>query len=417
MLIWLCPDDITKGYYYYPLYIANSGVTNQAWGVLLNYGDDGEVSFITNISASGRAVSTKCIAAGEWHQVVCVVAGTTDRRCFVDGGNKGTNSIYASVPAGLNRISIGRAGDSTPGYYFPGRVGCVFTWNRALTDDEIAWLYREPYVMFDAGHSAKSLSFPIAIVPVSGTINVKTKLSGKLGTTDKTRRLEKSWMLDVLTNGMTGNAFNLSTALSMGWFWMRSSGCSVLYKGRNIDEIDFSHTLKVSQADALTISPPGFCVHDKDVTYYYVVRRFNKAGQIEKTIDAAVKLSLDSNGDIEENQPNSVLTISAEVIENDKAQLSWIYCPLSQKAKPVCFRIYFDNGSGQIDYENPISEIAYVGQKLYRFKSSSLDIGSYLFAIRVADSCKVEDNSTKQIKVQIANTNPLSIRVFDAESI
>jgi hypothetical protein len=271
--------------------------------------------------------------------------------------------------------------------------------------------------MFDTGIDAKTLSFPVNIMLISGNINANSRLVGKLETINKTENLEKTWMLDVLNNGMAGNAFHLGTAMSMGWFWMRNSGCKVLYRGRNIEEMDFPNILKTAHPDEEIISPPEFCEHDKLTSYYYVVRRFNKVGNPEKTISAAVRLALDANGDIEKNRPNSVLTSAAEIIEGDKVRLSWIYCPLYQKAKPSCFKIYFDNGSGQIDNENPISEIPYIGPKLYRFKSPTLNMGTHLFAIKVADSYGVEENSLAKIKVQIEVTRPMSLDIMSAKII
>ena len=415
MMMWLCPDDGTQGHTYYSLYIANSGVTNQAWAVLLNYDNNGEVSFITNISLPGRAVSTKCLTAGRWHQIVGVVAGTNDRRCYVDGANKGTNSSYIAVPSGLNRISIGRASDSTPGYYFPGKVGCVFIWNRVLTDSEIALLYREPYAMFDMAGRTKCLSFHVTEVPLSGSIIAQASLCGELTTTCKTEKLGKTWLLDVLNNGMTGNAFKLCTTLSMSWFWMRSDICGALYRGSSLEQIDFTHILKTAEPGAETISPPDFCEHENDSDYFYVLRRFNKSGQEEKTIKAAVKVSIDSIGDIKINHPNSIFTSSVEIIDGDKVQLSWFYCPLKQESRPECFKIYFDNASGNIDYENCIAVIEYTDQNHYCFVSSSLGEGTYLFAIKAVNSDGNENNSSEHIKIQISNSSPSSVEVIGTE--
>lgn len=417
MLAWICPGDVTQGNHYYPLYIANKDVTNQAWGMLLNYGNDGEVSLITNISIYGRAVSSKCITAGHWHQVVCVIAGTTDRRCFVDGGNKGTSSITENTPSGLNRISIGRAGDSTPGYYFPGKIGCVFIWNRALTDTEIALLYRKPYTMFEAESRIKSFSFPIAINPLSGSINAQSLITGKIITNNKTDKLEKTWLMDISSNGMTGNAVKLGTVLSMGWFWMRNNGCDALYRGMNIEQIDFKNILRIVEPDTESILPPVFCEHENDMSYFYIVRHFNKIGIVEQTIRATVKVSLDSNGNIKVNRPNAIFTLNAKILEDSIVRLEWFYCPLEQKSIPNCFRIYFDNGSGQVDYENSIAEVHYTNRNVYHFVSQSLDTKAYLFAIKAENLDGFESISATQIKVQMPNNNPLSIEILNVTNV
>ena len=416
ILAWICPDNVTNGNYYYPVYIADKDVTNQAWGLLLNYGT-GNVTLTANVLISGYATAAKSLTAGKWHQIVGVIAGTEDRRCYVDGGNKGANSYPVSNPSGLNRISIGRAGDSTPGYYYPGKIGCVFIWNRALADSEIYWLYREPYVMFDMESKVKTLSFPISINSLEGTINVQSLIAGKLNTENRTEQIEKSWLLDVIANGMTGNAIKLGTALSMGWFWMRNSGCSALYHGTNPEQIDFENILKTTGLDEQNITIPAFCVHESGSVYYYVLRKFNKSGIQEQTFNAVLKVSLDSNGDIETDRPNSVFAFTAQIIDNNKVLLSWLYNPIGQKSEPEYFKIYFDNGSGQIDYENSIAEIEYSIQKFYYYESASLQNGTYLFAIRAVNVHDDENVSYEQIEVQIVDADLSSIEIVGAESI
>ncbi len=417
IIAWICPDDITKGNYYYTLYIANKDVTNQAWGMLLNYGSDGEVSLVANTNVSGRPVSTKVLSAFRWHQIAGVIAGASDRRCYVDGGNKGVNTNYIVVPSGLNRISVGRAGDSTPDYYFPGKVGSVFVWKRVLTENEIAWLYREPYVMFDTGSRGKSLSFPVTINSLTGIINAHSQTVGKLNTNNIKVQLEKFWQMDVLVNGMTGNSFKLSTVLSMGWFWMRNNGCNILYRGEIPERIEFANILRTAGLDAEKISPPAFCRHENNKTYCYVIRRVNKCGIMEQTFTAAVQVSLDSNGNIDVNRPNSIFMINAKIIKIDKVQLNWLYNPLGQKSQPVCFRIYFDNGSGQIDYENPETVIEYTGFNFYHYQSPQLEAGTYLYAVRAADAEGQENISFEQITVQITNENISALEIIKAECV
>jgi hypothetical protein len=416
ILAWICPDNVTNGNYYYPVYIADKDVINQAWGLLLNYGT-GNVTLTANILVSGYATAAKSLTAGKWHQIVGVIAGTEDRRCYVDGGNKGTNTYPVSNPSGLDRISIGRAGDSTPGYYYPGKIGCVFIWNRPLSDSEIYWLYREPYAMFETGTKTTSLSFPVTINSLAGIINAKSIITGKLNTENRTNQIEKSWLLDVLANGMTGNAIKLGTALSMGWFWMRNTGCCALYRGTNLEQIDFEHILKTAGTNEENISIPAFCEHGNSSVYFYILRHFNKSGVREQTFSAVLKISLDSNGDIETDRSNGIYSSTAEIIDNNKVRLSWFYNPIGQKSEPEYFKIYFDNGSGQIDYENSIAEIEYSRHKFYCYDSASLQNGTYLFVIRAVNVLGDENVSSEQIKVQIVNSELSSIEIIEAKNI
>lgn len=99
-------------------------------------------------AASGLAASSKIYTAGKWHQGVGVFKGTSYRAAYLDGSNKGTNAA-AVTATGFDRTAIGAARDSTPGSYFSGKIAVVMIWARALSDSEIAYLYRRPFCMFE----------------------------------------------------------------------------------------------------------------------------------------------------------------------------------------------------------------------------------------------------------------------------
>jgi len=79
-------------------------------------------------------------SAGVWHMGVGVSASTTDRRAYIDGGSKGTDNTNCT-PANLDRTSIGRTGDATPGGYTDGLIAHAFVYNFAMTDAQVAELY------------------------------------------------------------------------------------------------------------------------------------------------------------------------------------------------------------------------------------------------------------------------------------
>jgi len=71
----------------------------------------------------------------------------TGRSLYVNGQfYAGTSSIPANPEPGLPDAFIGfDPNPSYDGYYFSGTMWDVAIWRRALSDDEIAWLYAEPY--------------------------------------------------------------------------------------------------------------------------------------------------------------------------------------------------------------------------------------------------------------------------------
>ena len=290
-------------------------------------------------------------------------------------------------------------------------------WDRVLSFSEITLLYREPFVMFNDCVRSRPLCIPMTEVSLAGSAIAHSSAKGKLSVSCKSPELKKFWFGDALFNGMTANAFKLGTVLSSGWFWMRNSGCLVLYRGIEKDGVNFSNILNVSEFDAAQVTPPDYLSHENKSTYFYVARRFNNCGCQEHTFNTAIKISLDSGGDIKEPVLNTVFKINAEQIEDDRVRFLWFYCPLEQKSPPERFEIYYDNKTGQIDYENPIGLIEYQGRKFYEFISSSLEAGEYLFAIKVLDENGLEYNSMERIKIQIETASPEEVKIIDIENV
>lgn len=229
--------------------------------------------------------------------------------------------------------------------------------------------------------------------------------------------METKFLKEALFAGMTANAFKLGTVLTLGWFWVRVTGCSILYRGGSMEQIDFENILSVAEADTGVISPPSYLEHNSDSTYFYVIRRANNCGDEEHTLAAAVKVSIDANGDLAQPQPNSVFSARVEQVNGNKVQLLWYYWPIAQQSVPAWFKVYTDNGAGQIDYENPIVIISYDGRKFYSYQSGALGAGRYLFAIRAEDAGGIENSSLSQLKIQLDIKSPGAIDNLSAETV
>ena len=228
--------------------------------------------------------------------------------------------------------------------------------------------------------------------------------------------METKWLKEALFAGMTANAFKLGTVLTLGWFWPRIAGCSVLYRGSSMTTIDFANILTVAEANACEISPPSYVQHNSSSTYFYVVRRANNYGCQEHTLAAAVKVSIDANGDLAQPQPNSIFAVRVEQVAGSKTQLVWFYCPIDQKSEPVCFKVYYNAGTRQIDYENPIATIRYTGRMFYNYQSDTLDAGTYLFAIRAEDATGTENASLARIRIQLDTITPDAVHILSVET-
>jgi hypothetical protein len=256
-----------------------------------------------------------------------------------------------------------------------------------------------------------------------GVVTATSALSGALALRlraswfSASLKIERWWLIEALFNGVSSNAVKLGVVLTGGWFWVRNCGCTALYRGSDMEQIDFANVLSVVEQDAAEIEPPSYLLHKSSSAYCYMVRRFNHCGYQECTLQAAVKVSINADGNIEQPQPNSIFTSKLKQVEADKVQLIWFYCPLEQKSKPVRFKIYGDNQTGQVDYQNPIAIVNYQGRKYYNYKTGALQMGRYLFAIRTEDAGGVENDSLAQSRVELCNRAPDSITILSAKAI
>jgi len=436
MCCWFNSDDIAAGQALMAL--CDASTNNDIFMISARGDQAGDYIWAQANSTVGwaNAVTTKSYSANTWHLACGVFESTALRKAYIDGGNVGSDTTsIAPAFANIDTLSISVLDRATNALYMSGKIDHVMIWNRALTDAEIALLYREPFCMFErawipkliGGQIVELAGSSVALSSSSATAKAMRKVGGNVvGTSDVTALLnlihsllyiERNWLREALFNGMTANAFKLGTTLSLGWFWVRVAGCSVLYRGSSMEEIDFVNILAVAEQDAREISPPSYISHNSGSTYFYVVRRFNDCGYQERTLAASVKVSIESNGELAEPQPNKVFDSGAELVDGNKILLVWYYCPLEQKSQPMCFNVYYDGRTGQINYENPLAIIGYKGREFYRYQCGALAAGRYLFAIRTEDASGIENSSLARLRIQFEPTNPAAIDILSVEGV
>jgi hypothetical protein len=222
---------------------------------------------------------------------------------------------------------------------------------------------------------------------------------------------------DSLYEGDSANGIRLGMGITGGDFWPRTDGCSVLYRGSAMNLIDFTNLMAVAEMDSSEISPPYYIPHDNNSTYFYVLRRINGCGHEEHTLTAAVKVSIGSSKELVDPQPNCVFEARTEQVDGSKVRIVWYYCPIEQQSPPAYFNVYYDAGTGQIDYGNPIATINYSGRMFYSYTSDILDAGKNLFAIRIEDTFGTENTSLALIKVELYSRNPIEINILSSKTI
>ena len=374
---------------------------------------DGTDCIINSTSIHATNGSEFVHVAGTWR------AGSG--RLYVNGVREASESASSGSLSFINDsqpVGIGGTYEGGNYYYcFSGRIEYVFVYNRALSDEEIRWLYREPFAMFAKPLGPALTAVTSATVSLAGSVNASATACAVLTLPVSLPEIELNWLKDALFNGMTASAFKLATTLSLGWFWMRVSGCSVLYRGQSIEQIDFENILTVADVNSGEISPPDYLPHESNSTYFYSVRRYNHCGYQEHTLAASAKVSLDAEGQFKKPGPNKIFAATAEQAEIDKVRITWFYCPLEQGSHPACFNIYCDSRTGQIDYENPLAVISYKGRKFYSYESNSLETGRYLFAIRAEDAEGSENRSSACLSIELVDKYPDAINILQAKTV
>ena len=202
--------------------------------------------------------------------------------------------------------------------------------------------------------------------------------------------MDAEFYRDALFSGMTSKAFKLGTVLTSGWFWVRRSGCAILYRGSSFWTVDFENILLVTKPEPIEITVPSHISHEDGHTYYYAVRRANGCGCLEQGLQGVVKIAIDAEGRLLEPRPNAVYELKAKQETGSSVRLSWYYCPLAQESKPVVFNVYGDNGTGEIDYENAIAATEYESKGFYSCRVTVAGEGRYSFAVRAEDGVGTE---------------------------
>jgi len=218
-------------------------------------------------------------------------------------------------------------------------------------------------------------------------------------------------MREALFAGQTANGFKLGTVTTLGWFWMSVGGCRIAYRGGSMEGVDFENVLAVVEPDADEISLPSYLSHEAGKVYFYVVRCANGCGDIERTLRAAVKVAIDNDGKLSKARPNEIIGLRAEQGQDGKVEIAWTYNPMEQGKEPAEMRIYGDNGTGEIDYQNPVAVVKYKERRFYRHKIEMAKNGRYLFAVRAADGEGNENGSTKIVEIETSGRSVEAIGI------
>jgi len=209
--------------------------------------------------------------------------------------------------------------------------------------------------------------------------------------------------LNNLTEGDFGNGRLLRQSLVEGEFWTLAGGCYCVYRGEDAQEaIDYESIVALTCEKGL-LEIPENVTHQAGGQYYYAARRVSGTGKSEQGTTAVVRLALDEEGKAIPARPNCVSGLQGQAANAGRMRVSWWYWPMGQEVRPGHFAVYGDNGSGSIDYENPLGLVEYRGANLYSYLSSPGQEGTrYRFSVRAVASAADgggDDGNTASVEI------------------
>ena len=178
-----------------------------------------------------------------------------------------------------------------------------------------------------------------------------------------------------------------------------------------MEGVDFENVLAVVEPDVDEISLPSYLSHEAGEVYFYVVRCANRCGDIERTLRAAVKVAIDNDGKLGKTRPNEIVGLRAEQGQDGKVEIVWTYNPMEQGSGPAETRVYSDEGTGEVDYQEPVATVKYKGRRFYRHRIERPADGRYRFAVRAADANGNECESKQTVEVEVRAERPDAIEV------
>jgi len=179
-------------------------------------------------SAGGRVESiTNNISTTSWNQYTGLEYTSSSRAIRLNNSNEATNSTDLT-PTGLDRTSVGRAGDSSPGAYFDGLLQEVQIHSAARSDSHLSEEYNQT-------NDNATFWGTWTNVPVSGTGYELTLDTGVFTYTGNDLNLLKDSILETNTGvfNLTGNNLEFSKTnvltLETGVFNLTGKSLSLIY--------------------------------------------------------------------------------------------------------------------------------------------------------------------------------------------
>lgn len=156
---------------------------------------------------------------------------------------------------------------------------------------------------------------------------------------------------------------------------------------------------------------------DSGAVHWFGIRPVDGRGLESPTTQREVRLELDAAGQPVADRPAGVIALEAAPVAGGKVRLGWRWRPDVLGALPEVFRIFGDGGTGTIDYDSPLGEVAWEeGARRYAWESESLAGGvEQSIAVRAVAAGDVWDGRAAIVTVTPDAAAPAHVDQLEAE--
>jgi len=153
--------------------------------------------------------------------------------------------------------------------------------------------------------------------------------------------------------------------------------------------------------------------------HWFGIRPVDARGIESPTAQDEVRLELDEQGQKVPDRPAGILQLSAKPLPQGLVALQWRWRAGLAGALPQAFRVFGDGGTGTIDYQTPLGEVAYQAtRQQYAWESGELagDLEHQL-AVRAVTAGGVWDEQPAVVRVTPDTESPADVDDLQAEAI
>ncbi len=156
---------------------------------------------------------------------------------------------------------------------------------------------------------------------------------------------------------------------------------------------------------------------DAGTVHWFGIRPVDGRGIESPVAQNEVRLELDGDSQPVPDRPAGVIGLEAAAVAGGKVRLAWRWRPDVLGVLPQAFRIFGDGGTGTIDDESPLGEVAWEdGRRVYTWASDPLADGTeHRLAVRAVAAGDVRDEAPPVVTATPDATPPAQVDALEAE--